>query len=61
MNGVEQVREFLKRFDHCEFCDLYAKSKHKDKRITTKRGDGYMVVKIHNYKVKYCPECGKKL
>lgn len=55
------MRKFLKRFDKCDFCDLYAHGRHKDKRIVTQQGKGYMVVKIHNYRVKYCPECGKKL
>ena len=60
MTGEQKVKAFLKKFDKdCKFCELY--NGNENVRIELFRGNSYMIMNLHNYKIKYCPECGRKL
>ena len=55
---MNHIEEFLKQFDpKCDICDILANSENKQVTIKTDRG----YIKVENYKIKYCPECGRKL
>lgn len=55
---MNHIEEFLRRFDpKCDICDALAYSENKQVTIKTDRG----YIKVENYKIKYCPECGRRL